>query len=162
MVTNRSLTVNTTCRGVSAVRGADDPLDELRCIYAHSDAASIVVLQGPKLLQKRLQDATVQHPNVMESTQSPFGLANYQYGPLKTIILMHREKYSQQDLDRMMKEPPFKFIFGTIYIVVTTTRHGYDIYKYYYFSKVHPYRLGNHCVHVWYYRSSQGGYVDPW
>jgi hypothetical protein len=60
--------------GVSAVRGADAPPEELRYIYTHSDAAGIVVLPGPKLLQKPLQDATVSHPNVMESTQSPVGL----------------------------------------------------------------------------------------
>mmetsp|Transcript_42641 Transcript_42641/g.48319 ORF Transcript_42641/g.48319 Transcript_42641/m.48319 type:complete len:391 (-) Transcript_42641:133-1305(-) len=40
--------------GVSAVRGADAPLDELRYIYEHSDSCGIVVLQGPKLLQKLL------------------------------------------------------------------------------------------------------------
>jgi hypothetical protein len=34
---------------VSAVRGAGAPLDELRCIYAHSPLAGIVVLLGPKL-----------------------------------------------------------------------------------------------------------------
>jgi hypothetical protein len=34
---------------VCAVRGAGAPLDKLRCIYAHSHLAGIVVLQGPKL-----------------------------------------------------------------------------------------------------------------
>ncbi|OEU20291.1 putative long-chain-fatty-acid--CoA ligase [Fragilariopsis cylindrus CCMP1102] len=42
--------------GVSAVRGADAPLEELRYIYEHSDSANIVVLQGPKLLQKLLNN----------------------------------------------------------------------------------------------------------
>eukprot|EP00536_Pseudo-nitzschia_multiseries_P005022 jgi/Psemu1/238141/estExt_Genewise1.C_900067 len=42
--------------GVSAVRGADAPLDELRYIYEHSDSAGIVVLQGPRLLNKLLKD----------------------------------------------------------------------------------------------------------
>jgi long-chain acyl-CoA synthetase len=88
---------------VSAVRGADAPLHELRYIYAHSDSAGIVVLQGPTLLHKLLQDATMKHPEVMESTNSPLGLSNEMYGPVKTIILMHREKYSQQNLDLMMK-----------------------------------------------------------
>merc|ERR1712238_380922 len=40
--------------GVSAVRGAEAPVEELRYIYEHSDSCGIVVLQGPKLLQKLL------------------------------------------------------------------------------------------------------------
>jgi hypothetical protein len=62
-----------------------------------------VVLQGPKLLRKLLLDATVKHPEVMESTNSPVGLANDKYGPVNTIILMYREKCSQKDLDLITK-----------------------------------------------------------
>jgi hypothetical protein len=40
----------------------------------------------------------------MESTNSPVGLANDKYGPVKTIILMYREKCSQQDLDVTAKD----------------------------------------------------------
>ncbi|EEC48472.1 predicted protein, partial [Phaeodactylum tricornutum CCAP 1055/1] len=44
--------------GASAVRGADAPLDELRYIYEQSDSAGIVVVQGPKLLEKLASDAS--------------------------------------------------------------------------------------------------------
>jgi hypothetical protein len=64
----------------------------------------MIILQGPKLLYKLLQDATVKHPDIKESTHIPFGLANVKYGPVKSIILMHREKHSQQELDGMMKD----------------------------------------------------------
>jgi hypothetical protein len=90
---------------VSAVGGADAPLDELRFFLTHSVSAVCVVLQGPKLFNKLLTDATVKHPTVMEYTTIYVGLANDKYGPVKTIILMYREKCSQQDLDVMMKEP---------------------------------------------------------
>jgi long-chain acyl-CoA synthetase len=89
---------------VSAVRGADAPLDELRYIYAHCDSAATVVLQGPKLLQKLWQDASVKHPEISRQTNSPFGLANDQYGPVKNIILMHREKYTQDDIQNFIQD----------------------------------------------------------
>jgi long-chain acyl-CoA synthetase len=37
------------CGGVTAVRGANAPLVELRYLHEHSNSACIVVLQGPKL-----------------------------------------------------------------------------------------------------------------
>lgn len=84
--------------GVSAVRGADAPLDELRYIYEHSDSAGIVVLQGPRLLNKLLKDA-----ETMEDNKSVLGLENESHGRVKNVILMHREKKTQADLDEMMK-----------------------------------------------------------
>lgn len=84
--------------GVSAVRGADAPLDELRYIYEHSDSAGIVVLQGPRLLNKLLKDA-----ETIES-DSCLGLSNESNGPVKNVILMHREKKSQADLDAIMEQ----------------------------------------------------------
>ena len=84
--------------GVSAVRGADAPLDELRYIYEHSDSAGIVVLQGPRLLNKLLKDAE------SIETNSCLGLSNESNGPVKNVILMHREKKSQADLDAIMEQ----------------------------------------------------------
>jgi hypothetical protein len=91
--------------GVSSVGGADAPLNELRYFLTHSDSAVCLVLQGPKLFSKLLSNATVKHPAVMEYTTIYVGLTNDKYGPVKTIILMYREKCSQQDLDVMMEEP---------------------------------------------------------
>lgn len=83
--------------GVSAVRGADAPPDELRYIYEHSDSAGIVVLQGPKLLQKLAKDAQAKNlPSL--------GLSNESHGPVQTIILMHREKKSTEDIAQMASE----------------------------------------------------------
>jgi len=83
--------------GISAVRGADAPLDELRYIYEHSDSARIAVLQGPRLLNKLLKDA-----ESLESKTSILGLSNESHGPVKNVILMHREKKTQADLDAIM------------------------------------------------------------
>jgi len=85
--------------GVSAVRGADAPLDELRYIYEHSDSAGIVVLQGPRLLNKLLKDAE----NVEGvGSSSCLGLSNESHGPVRNVILMHREKKTQRDLELIM------------------------------------------------------------
>lgn len=84
--------------GVSAVRGADAPLDELRYIYEHSDSAGIVVLQGPRLLNKLLKDA-----KNANSQDSCLGLSNESHGPVKHVILMHQEKKTQSDLDAIME-----------------------------------------------------------
>ncbi|GKY90979.1 hypothetical protein MPSEU_000070700 [Mayamaea pseudoterrestris] len=83
--------------GASAVRGADAPLDELRYIYEHSDSAGVVVLQGPKLLQRLATDAKAKN-------MPSLGLSNAKYGPLKTIILMHREKKTDDDIAKMAKQ----------------------------------------------------------
>jgi long-chain acyl-CoA synthetase len=82
--------------GVSAVRGADAPLDELRYIYEHSDSARIAVLQGPRLLNKLLLKND-------SDSDSCLGLSNESHGPVKNVVLMHREKKTQADLDAIME-----------------------------------------------------------
>lgn len=83
--------------GVSAVRGADAPIEELRYIYEHSDSAGVAVLQGPRLLQKLLKDSKSKGINGV-------GLSNEKYGPVKTIILMHREKKTDEDIAKLEVE----------------------------------------------------------
>lgn len=83
--------------GVSAVRGADAPADELRYIYEHSDSAGIVVLQGPKLLKRLADDAK-------KNSLKGLGLRNDSHGDVKTVILMHKEKKSPEDILSMSKE----------------------------------------------------------
>jgi long-chain acyl-CoA synthetase len=83
--------------GVSAVRGADAPVDELRYIYEHSDSAGIAVLQGPKLLQKLYKDAKAKG-------RVGLGLENKAHGPVKNVVLMHKEKKSQEEIDQISKE----------------------------------------------------------
>uniref|UniRef100_A0A7S2SD18 AMP-dependent synthetase/ligase domain-containing protein n=1 Tax=Eucampia antarctica TaxID=49252 RepID=A0A7S2SD18_9STRA len=77
--------------GASAVRGADAPVDELRYIYEHSNSAGIAVLQGPRLLQKL---ATYAQSNDLVG----LGLENSMHGPVKTIILLNREKKTKDDI----------------------------------------------------------------
>lgn len=81
--------------GTSAVRGADAPLDELRYIYEHSDSAGVAVVQGPKLLQKLAKDSKA------KKLDTPLGLSNEKYGPVKTVILMHREKKTNEEIEAM-------------------------------------------------------------
>ena len=83
--------------GVSAVRGADAPVDELRYIYEHSDSAGVVVLQGPKLLEKLYKDA-------QKKGLSGIGLQNDKYGPVQTVILMHAQKKTSEDCEKMGQE----------------------------------------------------------
>lgn len=85
--------------GVSAVRGADAPLDELRYIYEHSDSAGIAVLQGPRLLNKLLKDA-----ENLEGSDSCLGLSNESNGPVRSVVLMHREKKTNADLESIMEK----------------------------------------------------------
>jgi long-chain acyl-CoA synthetase len=85
--------------GISAVRGADAPVSELRYIYQHSDSAGIVVLQGPKLLQKLMKD-----DDGTEKSSHPLGLHNKQYGPVKTVLLMHREKKTDAEIAKWAAE----------------------------------------------------------
>ena len=82
--------------GVSAVRGADAPLDELRYIYNHSDSAGVAVLQGPKLLEKLYKDAQKKNLNGI-------GLRNDSHGDVQTVILMHAEKKTADDVEEMGK-----------------------------------------------------------
>ena len=90
--------------GVSAVRGADAPTDELRYIYEHSDSAGIAVLQGPKLVQKLHQDA------VKLQLSSPLGLSNAKYGPVRTVVLMHREKKTQEQIQELEQQTGVKIV----------------------------------------------------
>ena len=83
--------------GASAVRGADAPIDELLYIYEHSDSAGVAAIQGPKLLKKLAKHAKT---NGLEK----LGLKNDAYGPVKTIVLMHREKHSDADIAKLAQE----------------------------------------------------------
>jgi len=83
--------------GSSAVRGADAPLDELKYIYEHSESAGVVVLQGPRLLARLKADAEKKGAEAL-------GLKNEKHGPVKTIILMHREKKSNEEITEIAKE----------------------------------------------------------
>jgi len=80
--------------GASAVRGADASPDELRYIYNHSDSAGVVILQGPKLLQRLIQDAKKKG----FSSHSPLGFENEKHGPVRHVILMHKESKSTEDI----------------------------------------------------------------
>ncbi len=80
--------------GASAVRGADAPMDELRYIYEHSDSAGVAVLQGPRLLNKLAADAK---KNGLEG----LGLQNDAHGPVKTVIVIHKEKKSSEEIEAM-------------------------------------------------------------
>ena len=83
--------------GASAVRGADAPVDELLYIYEHSDSAGIAALQGPRLLKKLAKHAK-------EHGLEALGLTNDSYGPVKTVVLMHREKQSDEDIAKLAEE----------------------------------------------------------
>ena len=84
--------------GISAVRGADAPMDELQYIYQHCDAKGVAVLQGPKLLK-----ALMKSPHHDAATK-PLGLWNEAHGAVKTILLLHREKQSDQDIQKLAHE----------------------------------------------------------
>lgn len=84
--------------GISAVRGADAPVDELQYIYEHCDAKGVAVLQGPKLLKSLMKSP--QH----DATTKPLGLWNEAHGAVKTILLLHREKHSDEDLQKLAQE----------------------------------------------------------
>ena len=88
--------------GASAVRGADAPLDELRYIYEHSDSRNVAVLQGPKLLQKMVKDAS-------NKGLHRLGLSN-KYGSCGTIILMHKEKATTEEIQKMKEEVLLKVL----------------------------------------------------
>ena len=85
--------------GVSAVRGADASPDELRYIYNHSDSAGIAVLQGPKLLQRLIQDAKKKGL----PKNAPLGFSNDKTGPIRHIILMHKENKSSDDIQTIIQ-----------------------------------------------------------
>ena len=82
--------------GASAVRGADAPLDELRYIYEHSDSARVAVLQGPRLLQKLIDSARIKGlPSL--------GLLNAKHGQVKTIVLLNREKKTNEQIQELSR-----------------------------------------------------------
>jgi long-chain acyl-CoA synthetase len=83
--------------GASAVRGADAPLDELRYIYEHSDSAGIAVLQDVNLLQKLSKYAKAKG-------LSNLGLSNDSFGPVKTVILMHKGKKTDDEIKALGEE----------------------------------------------------------
>lgn len=83
--------------GTSAVRGADAPLDELRYIYEHSDSAGIAVLQDVDLLKKLSKDAKAKG-------LTNLGLKNDSFGPVKTVILMHKGKTTDDAIKTIGKE----------------------------------------------------------
>lgn len=83
--------------GASAVRGADAPLDELRYIYEHSDSAGIAVLQDVRLLQKLSKDAKAKGV-------ANLGLSNESFGPVKTVILMHKGKKTMDEIKALGDE----------------------------------------------------------
>lgn len=83
--------------GASAVRGADAPLDELRYIYEHSDSAGIAVLQDVRLLQKLSKDSKAKGV-------SNLGLSNESFGPVKTVILMHKGKKTTDEIKALGEE----------------------------------------------------------
>jgi long-chain acyl-CoA synthetase len=76
--------------GATAVRGADAPTDELYYIYQHSDSKQIAVFQGPKLL-KRL---------MLTDSKTKSELSN-ENGPIKTVILMNREKQTNEAIQEL-------------------------------------------------------------
>jgi long-chain acyl-CoA synthetase len=78
----------------SSVRGADAPSEELRYIYEHSESAGVAVIQGPKLLKRLAKDAKAKG-------LSGLGLQNNKYGSVKTIVLMHREKMSNDQIQEI-------------------------------------------------------------
>lgn len=74
--------------GATAVRGADAPTDELKYIYEHCDSKQIAVLQGPKLLKRLML------------TEKNSQLSN-ENGPVETVILMSREKQSDEAIQEL-------------------------------------------------------------
>mmetsp|Transcript_37477 Transcript_37477/g.76432 ORF Transcript_37477/g.76432 Transcript_37477/m.76432 type:complete len:831 (-) Transcript_37477:61-2553(-) len=83
--------------GASAVRGADAPADELRYIYEHSDSAGVAVLQGPRLMKRLLADSA-------KRGSSGLGLRNESNGPVRTVVLMHREKQTDEQIRAVAAE----------------------------------------------------------
>ena len=77
--------------GASAVRGADAPMDELRYIYEHSDSAGVAVLQDVKLLQRLAKDANAKGLGAL-------GLRNDSFGAVKSVVLMHKGKSSDDEI----------------------------------------------------------------
>lgn len=80
--------------GASAVRGADAPMEELLYIYEHSDSAGVAALQGPRLLKKLTKHAK-------DNDAESLGLTNESHGPVRTVVLMHREKLSDAEIAQL-------------------------------------------------------------
>lgn len=73
------------------MRGSDTPSEELRYIYAHSDCKRIALIQSVKLLKRLEKDAK-------KSNLSGLGLTNDTFGDVATIVLLHRENSSDNEL----------------------------------------------------------------
>lgn len=106
--------------GASAVRGADAPIDELRYIYDHSDSAEIAVLQGPRLLQKLVKNAST-------NNLKGLGLDNSAHGAVKTVILLNREKKTDDDIATIVAELDSDIkVFVLSDLIADTTPISYD------------------------------------
>jgi len=69
-------------------------VDELTYVHNHSESADVVVLQGPKLLGRLRADAE-------KKGKEGLGLENDKFGKVKSVILMHREKKSDEDIKKI-------------------------------------------------------------
>uniref|UniRef100_A0A7S1BQL2 AMP-dependent synthetase/ligase domain-containing protein n=1 Tax=Corethron hystrix TaxID=216773 RepID=A0A7S1BQL2_9STRA len=83
--------------GVTAVRGADAPEDELRYIYENSESCGVAILQGPKLLKKLAIDAK-------KCGLPGLGFSNEKFGAVREIVLMHKEKMTNDDIVKMVED----------------------------------------------------------
>ena len=61
-------------------------------IYEHSDSAGVAVVQDMKLVQKLAKDAQARGLGSL-------GLQNESHGPVKTVILMHKGKATNEDIE---------------------------------------------------------------
>jgi AMP-binding enzyme len=105
--------------GVTAVRGADAPVDELRYIYEHCDSAGIAVLQGPKLLQKLM---AASNSSTGSQKNNRLGLSNAAHGPVRTIVLMHREKVADEQIQQWAAQLSVQIhVFADLLASVSTT-----------------------------------------
>eukprot|EP00934_Nitzschia_sp_Nitz4_P006360 Nitzschia sp. Nitz4//scaffold53_size117307//109906//112242//NITZ4_003785-RA/size117307-processed-gene-0.142-mRNA-1//1//CDS//3329554250//6350//frame0 len=84
--------------GVTAVRGSDASLDELRYVYNHSDSSAMVVLQEPTLLFRLHQDAQ------RLGLEAPLGLANDLHGPVHTVFLLHQGTVPSTEVQQLAND----------------------------------------------------------
>jgi len=65
----------------------------------------VAVLQGPKLLRALYQDAITKNEN-----DAPLGFTNKLYGHVETIVLLHKEKCTKEDLKKMEEEMGIRIV----------------------------------------------------
>lgn len=82
--------------GASVVRGADAQIAELRYIFEDSEASNVLVLQGPSLLKKFKTQAE-------KDGLEGLGLKNDAHGKVSTVVLMHREKHSANEINELSR-----------------------------------------------------------